>query len=51
MGAVSLEVVPVNSSTASLPRSLDQLHTRFVAILPRIELHARIAFRDVKCAC
>jgi hypothetical protein len=50
MGAVSLEVVPVNSSTASLPLSLGQLHARFLAIVPRIELHAHISFRDVTCA-
>jgi hypothetical protein len=50
MGAVSLEVVPVNSSNASLPLSLDQLHARFLAIVPRIELHAHISFRDVTCA-
>jgi hypothetical protein len=50
MGAVSQEVVPVNTSTASLPQSLDQLHARFLAIVPRIELHAHISFRDVTCA-
>jgi hypothetical protein len=40
----------MSTSTASLSPSNDRLHTRFLAILPRIELHARISFRDVKCA-
>jgi hypothetical protein len=50
MGAVSQEVAPVNLSTASLPLSLGQLHARFLTILPHIELHAHISFRDVTCA-
>ena len=29
--------------------SLDALHARFLALVPRIELHARISFRHVKC--
>jgi hypothetical protein len=41
----------MSTSTAVFPLSLDQLHTRFLTLVPRIELHARIAFRDVKCAC
>jgi hypothetical protein len=27
---------------------LDRLHARFLALLPRIELHARTSFRHVK---
>jgi hypothetical protein len=30
-------------------RSIDQFHARFLALLPRIELHARITFRGLKC--
>jgi len=29
--------------------SLDQLHARFLAILPRIETHAQIQFRHIRC--
>ena len=29
--------------------SIDQLHSRFLTILPRIETHARIFFRFEKC--
>jgi hypothetical protein len=28
----------------------DALQAAFLAILPRIERHARVVFRDVKCA-
>jgi hypothetical protein len=31
------------------PKPLAALHAHFLAILPRIETHARICFRDVKC--
>ena len=31
------------------PPSPEQLHSRFLALLPRIELHARIYFRHVRC--
>jgi hypothetical protein len=31
------------------PRNLDALHKHFLAILPRIELHARICFRGTRC--
>ena len=34
--------------TPAVP-SLDQMHTTFLAIVPRIELHARIYFRHVRC--
>lgn len=30
-------------------KALEALHARFLSILPRIELHARIYFRHVKC--
>ena len=33
---------------ASLP--LTVLHARFLELLPRIETHARIVFRDIRCA-
>jgi hypothetical protein len=48
MGAVSQEVVPVNASTASLPLSLGQLHSRFLAIVPRIEQHGQVSFRHLR---
>ena len=31
------------------PPSPEPLHARFLALLPRIELHARIYFRHVRC--
>jgi hypothetical protein len=31
------------------PAALEQLHRQFLALLPRIELHARITFRSVRC--
>jgi hypothetical protein len=40
----------MNPSTASPLPSLNQLHARFLTIVPRIELHAHISFRDVTCA-
>jgi hypothetical protein len=40
-------------SAIALPLHLDlnddRLHVGFVAILPRIERHARISFRDIRC--
>jgi hypothetical protein len=39
---------PVPTSPAP-SRGLDALRQRFLAILPRIELHARIYFRDLRC--
>src|SRR5262245_25856818 len=38
------EVVPM---IASLP--MDPLHERFLCLLPRLQRHGRISFRDVKC--
>jgi hypothetical protein len=32
-----------------IPPALEQLREQFLALLPRIELHARITFRGVKC--
>ena len=29
--------------------TIDQLHAGFCLLVPRIELHARITFRDVRC--
>ncbi len=40
------------TTSAALPNptpATEALHARFLAILPRIELHARIFFRHVKC--
>ena len=31
------------------PASLAELHARFQAVLPRVELHARVCFRHVRC--
>jgi hypothetical protein len=41
----------MSSATQYLPSRLplSALHTRFLQILPRIERHGRIAFRDVRC--
>src|ERR1700682_2917084 len=42
--------IPVIPSTDSfLIPPIDHLHTRFQALIPRIEMHARIYFRDLKC--
>jgi hypothetical protein len=30
--------------------TLNPLHTRFLLLLPRIEAHAKIYFRDIRCA-
>src|SRR5471030_2755861 len=30
--------------------STDPLHQQFLALMPRIETHARIAFRDILCS-
>jgi hypothetical protein len=35
-------------STAVQPDPLDPLHARFLALLPRLELHAHISFRHLK---
>ena len=37
------------TAVASLPLSVAQLQTRFLAVMPRIETHARIYFRHLKC--
>ena len=39
--------VPLNPHHAN--PSLDALHQGFLAILPRVELHARVFFRHLKC--
>jgi len=40
----------MTTSTSSFNTpTIDQLHTGFLLLVPRIELHARIAFRDVRC--
>ena len=39
-------------SASTRPRnalSVDQLHARFLALLPRLELHARVTFRGLRC--
>jgi hypothetical protein len=37
------------TAVASLPLSVAQLQTRFLAVMPRIERHARISFRHLRC--
>jgi hypothetical protein len=34
---------------APVPASLPELHARFQAVLPRVELHARVFFRHLRC--
>ena len=34
---------------APVPAPLAELHARFQALLPRVELHARVFFRQVRC--
>ncbi len=50
-GTVSLEVVPMSESRIpSLPPLAPEAsHAGFLALLPRILLHARVYFRDLKC--
>src|SRR4051812_40873880 len=42
---------PMNAPvfSGSSPSLLDALHARFLALVPRIELHGRVYFRHVKC--
>src|SRR5262249_4451023 len=48
-GAVSLEVVPMNSPVPGLAGvCVTVLHARFLRLLPKIETHARIVFRGVR---
>jgi hypothetical protein len=44
-----MEVAPVSTSTAVLPLSLDQLHARFLAIVPRLRRHGLACFRHLRC--
>src|ERR1700676_518198 len=37
------------SISASQPDPIEHLHSRFMKLVPRIEMHARIYFRDLKC--
>src|SRR5712691_7395962 len=48
---VSPEVSPMTASTPVLESdlALNTLHANFLSLLPRIQRHARIAFRHVKC--
>lgn len=39
----------MNTSTINYTMDLAGLHARFESILPKIETHARISFRSVKC--
>ena len=49
-GAVSLEVVPMNRPVPVVAGvCIDVLHARFLRLLPKIEGHARIFFRGVRC--
>src|SRR5437660_259462 len=47
----SVEVIPmIASASPSYPLTPDDpLHAAFLPLLPRIELHARIFFRHLKC--
>src|SRR4051794_4393408 len=38
-----------SANTPSCTPNLDQLHAHFLAILPRIQLHAEISFRYLRC--
>src|SRR5262249_50965823 len=49
-GTVPTWEVPMPVPTCTLiPPALEQLREQFLARLPRIELHARIPFREVRC--
>jgi hypothetical protein len=50
-GGLYLEVVPMSEpvGASSVECDLDQLHAEFLAILPRIETHALIFFRHLRC--
>src|SRR5471032_442447 len=37
-------------SMRAVPMSIHSLHARFLLLLPRIEAHAKIYFRDIRCA-
>src|SRR5262249_34300979 len=39
----------IASAASFPPPSLDQLHAAFLALVPRIETHAAIVFRVVRC--
>src|SRR5579871_3070265 len=45
------EVIPMIASTSSIPTSSisDPLHAGFLRILPPIQVHAAISFRDIRC--
>src|SRR5262249_16581337 len=47
-GAVPSRRPPVIASPTPAP-SIDDLHTAFLRIAPRIELHGRVCFRGLKC--
>jgi hypothetical protein len=50
MGAVSVEVVPMTLSVKQFAGvSVEILHVQFLLLVPRIEMHARIFFRGIKC--
>jgi len=44
-----MEVVPLITSMPGSTVSLTHLHAAFMAALPRIELHAQVYFRNVRC--
>src|SRR5262245_507607 len=43
------ETFPMTQTVNTQPRAAARLHAGFLALLPRIETHARIFFRGVKC--
>src|SRR5439155_24749343 len=50
VGAVSQEVAPMTASASSLnPSTAHPLHAAFLALLPKLQTHAAIYFRDVRC--
>src|SRR6266576_1447088 len=50
VGAVSQEVAPMIASTRSVNASTaSQLHAAFLVLLPKLQTHAAVYFRDVRC--
>jgi hypothetical protein len=41
--------ISMGTAAVSFTSTLAQLHARFLAVMPRIETHARIYFRHLKC--
>src|SRR5262245_54117027 len=43
--------IPMRAPASAFPRTPtpEQLHADFLRLLPRVELHVRVSFRDVRC--